>query len=159
MDSATCDTGVAIGRESLLDVLDEIAPLIVAHWREVHPYQDLAINPNLALYEVAEARGMLRIFTARHDGKLIGYSMFFVLETPQIQGVLQAKHELLYVAPSERGLFSLHFIARCDEMLRAEGVKVVQQEVRPKLDFSPVLERLGYEKTSATYSRRLDRES
>jgi hypothetical protein len=160
MPSATLDGSIVIARESLADVLDEIAPLIVAHWREVHPYRDLKVDPDLDLYLTAEARGMLRVFIARICGVLVGYSIFFVLESPQVRGLIQAKHEVLYLDPDyRRGLTGLRLIAECDRELKAEGVAVVHHSVRPRNDFSPILERLGYEKTEAIYSRRLDKES
>ncbi len=146
-------------REALGDLLADLAPLLVAHWREVSPYHDLPIKPDLGVYLNAEAGGFLRVFTARNDiGALMGYAIFLVMISPQY-GVKSAKHEVLYLVPTARaGLTGLNFIAWCDVRLKAEGVEMVTHTVRPNLNFSPLLARLGYSQTGSDYTRRLDKE-
>ncbi len=139
-------------------MIDGLAPLIVDHWREVAPYSDIPLNPDLGIYIAVDENGMLRCFTVRSpEWELIGYAIFLVIDSPQY-GVKCAKHEVLYLSPPSRfGLYGMKFIAWCDQQLREEGVVFVTHAVRPKNDFSPVLKRLGYQHTATEYTRRLDK--
>ena len=144
-------------RERLADLLEEIGPLLVAHWQEVAPYQDIPVKPRIEHYLKVDDLGMLRCFTLRQDGKLIGYAIFFAVESLQSEGVKVAKHEVLYIAPEHRlGMRGMKLVHDCDQELRMEGITIVQHTVRPTCDYSEMLERLGYELTNTEYSRRLD---
>jgi len=139
-------------------LFDELFPLLLCHFREVAHYQDIELSPDWALYERMEELDGLRIYTARDkDGSLTGYAAFFVRTNPHYKSSKQANQDVIFIHPEKRG-FGAEFIPWCDEMLRAEGVQVVYQHVKtkPELDFSPLLERLGYTFIDKIYGRRLD---
>ncbi len=49
----------------------------------------------------------------------------------------------------------LHFLARADEALRAEGVEMIFRHATVKHDHGPMLERMGYALTERVYMRML----
>lgn len=96
-----------------------------------------------------------------HDAQpLVGYAVFFVRPNPHYVSSLQAVQDVLFVQPESRGKTGAKLIAFADDALRAEGVQVVYQHVkaRPRLNFGPMLERMGYELVDHIYAKRLDRE-
>jgi len=138
------------------EALSEAMPLLQAHWKEIAHYQDIPLDPDVAMYVAAEERGTVRAYSARNEcGQLIGYAVFFVKHNPHYQGSLQAVQDIIYLDPDARGR-GLQFINFCDEQLRAEGVQVVYHHVKAVHNFGKALERIGYELVDLIYARRLD---
>lgn len=145
---------VVFARERFQDVIDEAVPLLVQHFEETARFKDIPLSPNFEAYKHLDDTGILRIFTARKFGKLVGYCTFFVQPHLHYRESLQAYQTLLFVDPEFRG-FGMRFIAWMDDQLKVEGVSLVHQTVTQKLDFSSMLSRLGYEPFENIYIRRL----
>lgn len=148
----------AFAREVSDTVINEIAPLLEAHYREIAHYQDIPLNVDYDRYLRAEAAGNLRIYTVRVSLALIGYAIFAVGPSGRYMGSLQAHQDVLYLDQAyRRGRIGMTFIEWCDGQLRNEGVQVVFQHVKDRHNFGPLLERLGYTLMDHIYARRLDR--
>lgn len=143
-------------RENVRDALNDMIPLMVNHWREIAPHKDILLEPDFKAYEALEDADTLRVYTARTDENILaGYAVFFVHGHLHHKQSKTAVQDLLYIDPWERG-FGVGFMRWCDEELRAEGVQVVYHSVTGGMNFSPILEKIGYELSSLVYSRRLD---
>lgn len=133
-----------------------MAPLLAKHFHEIAKFKEFPPQPNVEHYTALEKAGILRIFTAREGGKLIGYSVFNVINHPHFRGATQAHEELLFLDPDQRkGMVGAGMISFCDSQLKDEGVKVIYHSVSKERDFSPILERMGYELSDRIYSRRV----
>lgn len=153
--------GVTIQREPFTrELFEEAFPLLSLHWREIAHYDDIALNPDVERYLGLEQADVLRVFTARAGGALVGYACFFVSCNGHYSDSLQALQDILYVDPGWRcSTIGLRLIRACDEALRVEGVQLVLQHVKeahPAL--AVILERMGYERIDVIYGRRLDRQ-
>ena len=143
-------------RESVEDVRHEIAPLLELHWFEIAHYSDITLDPDWTFYESSPA---VRVFTARDDGRLVGYAVFFVSTNKHYRQSLQAVQDILFLLPEYRSrTVGPRLIIYADEELQAEGVQVVYQHVKAAHDFGPLLTRIGYERVDTIYARRLDKE-
>ena len=150
-------TSVAFAREPLTSaLLDEALPLLRAHWAEIAHYPDIPLEVDAQTYERSEAAGIVRCFTARTAGALVGYALFFVRHAPHYASSLQAVQDVVYLAPAVRGGTGFRFIAWCDAQLAAEGVQAVYHHVKRAHDFGPLLERQGYALVDLIYAKRLD---
>lgn len=150
-------------REPLTHALiDEMLPLLRAHWREIATYQDIPLKIDATGYVDAEDAGILRCFTARSTPQanyappLVGYAVYFVRPHMHYCESVQAVQDVLYLDPSMRGGAGFRLIAWCDDQLRAEGVQVVHHHVKIAHDFGKILERQGYECVERIYAKRLD---
>lgn len=138
--------------------IEEVLPLLRAHKEEVAHFQDIELNPDWQRYNRLNEAGGLRIFTVRDCSMLVGYSWFFVSPNPHYKDSIQANQDIVYLRKDYRGKGKgRDFILWCDAMLEAEGVEVVYQHVKakPELDFSPLLEGIGYELVDKILARRL----
>lgn len=144
-------------REKADDVFEEIKPLIKIHWREIAHYQDIDLDPDWDFYSKAEAANCLRVFTARKEGKLIGYALYFLKSNAHYKGSLQASQDILFVHPEHRGKLGMKLIKWCDAQLQAEGVQVVYHHVKTAHNFGPLLERMGYQAVDIIFAKRLDK--
>jgi GNAT superfamily N-acetyltransferase len=161
--AAVLQTAVAFAVEPYSpELLEDIRPLLDEHWREVAHYPDIPLAPRWEVYAETAARGALRIYTARVDGVLVGYSVHVVAPALHYGTTLTATEDLVFVAPPyRRSRLGWGLITFADEQLRDEGVQVAYRHVKqkPELDFSPLLERMGYEQIDRIMGRRLDKEA
>lgn len=139
-------------------LFDEISPLLQEHWQEIRHYPDIPLDPDWNAYLSMQAAGRLRVFTARvtATGELAGYAIYFVGPHPHYKSTVFAVQDILFVHPNFRhNATGARLILWCDQQLKAEGVQVAVQHVKVAHDFSPMLERLGYETMDKILVRRL----
>ena len=68
-----------LAHECLASVKEDIKPLLEEHWELVALNQGkIKLNPNWEEYARLDAAGVLRVFTAREDGELVGYCVLVV---------------------------------------------------------------------------------
>lgn len=151
-------TRITVKREiACRDLFVEISPLLETHFQEIARYKDIELDPDFVGYDLMEARGSLRVFTARlEDGRLIGYAIYFVSPNLHYRKSLQAVQDVLFIHPAHRGC-GARLIRDADRELAKEGVQLVYHHVKCAHDFGPLLERMGYEQVEKIFARRLDR--
>lgn len=137
------------------NLIAEMRPLWDAHHTEI-PQLGIGFDPDLRSYNLMAKTGAIRIFTARLAEMLVGYQVYFVGYHPHRRGSFEATQDVLYLDPEVRqGLAGYKFVKWCDKQLEKEGVKVIHHPIDARHDFGPVLERMGFELTDLTYSRRV----
>lgn len=147
-----------IQRETFDNCFEEALPLLDKHWREIAHYPDIPLHPDIERYRKLEQNGALRIYTARDDGRLIGYAVFVVSPNAHYSTSIQAVQDVVYIdRERRRGSVGLRLLRLSEMMLRAEGVQVVYHHVKaahPAL--GTILARNGYEVVDLIYAKRLD---
>lgn len=89
--------------ENLTQRLEELKPLLPHHHKEIAIYQDrMPLDPDYGAYLAADARGELCFVTARKDGELVGYALFFVKPHLHYRRTLTATMDLIYLWPDHR---------------------------------------------------------
>ncbi len=136
-------------------LLAEVKPLAQAHLDEVGCFPGLPFNPDYDFYKLADKHGIIQVYTARLNDKLVGYSTFLVHKHPHYGASIQAMHDLLFLDPAYRsGSNGYNFLKFCDGELARLGVEVILFGVSARLDLSPLLRRLGYELVQQSFARR-----
>lgn len=141
--------------ESCAKIYDELAPLIELHQNEVAHFKDFELCINRQWYEDLEKAGCLRFFTCREEGKLIGYSFFFVAANRFYKNRIDATEDSLFIHPDHRG-GGVAFISWCDAQLQAEGVQTIYHYSKKSHDFGLLLERIGYQLVDLVYVKRVN---
>lgn len=147
-------------RENFIDMIDEAWPILQQQWRELNVNHDIPLVLNREKYRANDESGLLRIYTARIAGTLVGYVCFVVAVIPRYDtSPPQALQDVIYVEQSARGAGIGDMLVKfADSALRGEGVQVVHQHVKvahPAL--RKLLERNGYEVAEWVLIKRLDR--
>lgn len=149
---------LTLQRETFAEVINDARPLLCEHWLEIAHYQDIPLAVNEDNYRRIDAAGLLRIYTARRGGILVGYACFLVDMNSHYMTSKQAKQDVVYVEQSSRGAFvGIRLLKFADAALKAEGVQVVYHHVKlshPAL--GALLKHQGYEPIETIYGRRLD---
>ncbi len=136
--------------ERVDEFMSEALPLLRRHYEEIAWNKDkIPFNPDVERYRWLEAANMLRIYTAREDGVLVGYAVFCVTQMLHYQDVTQAQNDVVYVDPSRRGAMIGQKLLRdyAEGALKREGVQVVTLHIKVKHDWSKLAQRWGYETT------------
>jgi len=90
--------------EQLSQWRPDAEPMLPKHYEELATYKDVPLDPEWPHYERGEANGVLRIYTARDDGALVGYALFvFIWKHPHYRTISLASNDILWVKPDSRG--------------------------------------------------------
>jgi GNAT superfamily N-acetyltransferase len=140
-------------QEKLSECLEEIHPLLQKNHDETGVYQ-LPYNPNYPRYLALEKVDYIRFFTARLNGQIVGFALFFMDFEIYQKEVQSATQTLNYVTPEHRGA-GYSFMKFCDDILQKQGVNSIWRQASVKRDIGKVYERLGYALVEMSYLRRL----
>lgn len=146
-------------RERAHELWAEIPTLLHAQYAELATYRDIPLDPDVEAYCRLEDQGLLRCYTARIGSQLIGYAVFLVGPSLHYRGSVQARADVVYVAPAHRHTrVGFKLLVHADMALREEGVQVVCHHVKlshPELGH--LLLAIGYQPIETMFARRLDR--
>lgn len=149
---------IVYAKECADSVLDEIVPLMIAHDQEI--VDDITrawpLEVDVDRYRLVEAAGMLRVFTARDEGELVGYATFMVVASIHRKSLVVAHEDALYLKPDQRKAgVARRLMDFAEDSLSAECVMVMYHSPCGNPRFGTLLARSGYTKYSEHYARRL----
>ena len=139
--------------------IKEAGGLFVEHYEEISSYKDIPLNPDYEKYAAHAAAGKLLVLSARYDGELVGYVIYIIDTALHYQSSLQAHQDILFVKKGMRKSVmgcGLMLLRQSEKVLKEMGVQVIYQHVKIKHDFSPFLEKLGYDCVEKIYQKRID---
>lgn len=142
-------------RQHLKEVKEEIAPMLDAHYEEVAMYQDhIELNPQWEMYENLELMDRLFIFTMRDEGKLIGYSVFFLNPHMHYADHEFAMNDIVYIDPDRRGTEeTVNFFKWCEKHMRDCGTSVISYHMKVYKPFQTLMTILGYDHAEHMYTK------
>ena len=134
---------ITFQKESLGVFLSESMEMLKEHYKEIAEGQDvIEFDPDLDRYYEMEKRGILDVHTARDEGKLVGYSLWFTAPHLHYKKSLTSHSDLLYVTPEYRkGMFGARFIKWTTDEIKKRNPQRILFHVKPFLDYGPLLER------------------
>jgi GNAT superfamily N-acetyltransferase len=146
---------IAIQRERLSSVHDEILPLLEKHWQEIALNRDkIRLAPDWESYWKKDECGDLHIITVRIDGKLVGYHVAFLLRHLHYQEDVIAATDIYYIDPQVRGAgIGASLFLEVERSLRSLGVKKIVSMTKIHQDHGKLLTALGYEAVETVYSK------
>lgn len=143
---------IKFNQESYSKAIDDIKKLLDEHMDEIkYDHADV----NFSLYKVAEEKGLLKIYTAREDSKLIGYCVMSVGKCHK-SGKIKAHQELFYIEPEYRRIgLGKALIYHVDKQLRFSGVQISVQSVPSNMKWDDLLTGIGYKKHRTIYEKEI----
>lgn len=144
--------------EKFADVIDQMKPLLDQHWAEIAVYPDIPLEPNYDFYKQADLVGLLRIYTVRQNGDIIGYSVFCVRPHVHYKNHSWAQNDVIWLHPDHRQQGIAQGLVRFwEDDLRLQGVSVVHVNAKtqhPALSF--LLKSCGYNAVEVGFEKRLN---
>ena len=144
-------------QEFFSDCYDEAKELLNMHYEEIALNKDfIKLNPSIEQYEDAERLGILKIFTARDEGKIVGYFAVLVTRSLHYQDHLYATNDVIFLHPDHRkGFTASKLIKFSIECLVQDSVSVLFINTKIHKPFDLLLQRLGFKHVENVYSKRL----
>jgi GNAT superfamily N-acetyltransferase len=142
-------------QESLVTTKEDARPLLEKHWEEIALNKDtIKLNPDWDAYADLEDAGILKIFTARSDGNLIGYFVVFVRSHIHYKDNLFAYNDILYLDKDYRkGFTGAKLMKFAEKCLKEDGVSVLVVNTKRHKPFDVLLSWLGYKHIENIYSK------
>lgn len=144
--------------EKFRDCFTEAIPLLEAHYEEIATNKEKKIlDPDIERYHTLEDCGMLRIFTARDEGKLIGYFVSMVMPHLHYSSCIYAMNDILYVDPEYRGTTLAYrlFKGAIKDLKENSNTDVMMIHMKVKHPFKGLLTKLGFEQTEENWEVQL----
>lgn len=138
--------------------------MIWAHWEEADTdREEVPLSPDWPHYRRLEKAGGYRVVTARQDGRMVGYSTFFLNRHTRAMMTIMAVSDVLYLAPeARRGWNGVRLLREADRLLKRGGAVRVTYGINTTVRIGArgatvgdLLARLGYTKVGEIYSRLL----
>lgn len=143
------------GHENLTNVKDEILPLLDDHWEEIALNKDvIKLNPDCEAYAAYDSINALRVYTARDEGKLVGYFVVLVTRSLHYKDHLFAINDIIFLKKEVRlGMTGVKLIKYAVKCLEEEGVSKIMINTKIHQPFDAVLERLNFKCIERVYSK------
>jgi len=132
--------------EKYSQVNEDIKELIKLHYDEIAVDKDvIPLDPDWDRYKNLCETNVLTIVTARDEGKLVGYSIFFITNHLHYKSTKYANNDLLYLHPDyRRGTTGIKLIKASEKFLLDKKVDKILWHIKFNKDFRILLHRLGY---------------
>ena len=145
-----------IAKEKLTEsLIQELYPLLKNHWAEVAHYKDIELDPDWDAYASLQEQGKYLSVIARDEfGQVAGYMGIATGPNAHYKNTMMGMVDVIYLSlPNRRGTTAAKLIRYAEELAE---VDILHFHVKIQNDFSPLLERMGYEKVEYLLSKRLD---
>jgi len=150
--------GIAAARvcfavEQFKTAYDEAQPLLCRHWDEIAKNKSLLkLNPDESLYEKMGQNILL--ITARADGRLVGYFLWFLIKHPHYKHVTVAEEDLHFLLPEfRRGLTGYNLMKAACQAAIDQGAELLVSREKIGHEHPGIMKRLGFVPTDIVYTR------
>lgn len=148
-------TRVNYQQEFLVQVENDIRPLLEEHWQEIALNRDkIKLNPDWEMYHYLESKDLLKIFTAREGDKLVGYFVVVTSYNLHYKDHIFAVNDVIYLHPDYRkGRTGIKLIQFAEKCLQQDGVSVLTINTKVHRPFDVVMKFLGFGLIERVYSK------
>jgi len=114
-------------------------------------------NPSFDRYEQYDKAGWLFHFVARDEGKMVGYSLIYLVPSMHTQQQI-ATEDTFFISPSHRkGRNGIRFYKFIEEEMTKRGAKEMMFTAKLTNKVGTILEYLKFEKVALQYCKQLGR--
>lgn len=134
----------------------EIIPLLIQHYLELTPFDDIELSPDLDTYIQLSKMGIFVVYTARDGDKLVGYNAFFVKPHIHYRKEILAQNDVIFLGKEYRNFRSAsRFIDYSADKLRERGASIESYHIKDQLNWGAILKRKGSKLLDHIWVRKL----
>jgi|TARA_R110000796_G_scaffold227646_1_gene344419 GNAT superfamily N-acetyltransferase len=144
-----------IAHECLASAKKDMLPLLDKHWKETEPNQEtIMLDPDWKEYSRLDSSGILRIFTAREKGQLIGYCVLMISTSVHHKGHLFAGTDVVYIHPDfRRGSTGSDLIRFAESHCKDNGVSLMTLNMKTDYPFDSLMLKMGFNLLERVYHK------
>lgn len=133
-------------------VFDEIAAYIEAHKEQLREFTE-TLEIDYPTYRAAAQAGQVMALTLRHDGRLVGFSVFHLSPALRNRREVDAMNHGLFVEAEFRKKFGLRMITEAGKYLDRLGITETSFQ-NDNEAFGRMLAKFGFTKKTVIWSRK-----
>lgn len=128
------------------ELVEELKPLLEGHYQEVALHKEhIPLAPDWVRYKKLAEANALCIVGVRDNGRLVGYSVFYISKMMHYMTTTMASNDVIYLAPEYRnGFAGIRLIKVSEAELKKLGITKVLWHIKFAKDFRKILYRMGY---------------
>lgn len=142
--------------EAYHEVIEDLKEILPQHYEEVALYRDkIDLNPDYDFYEDGyyEANS-IHFFTARDNGKLVGYVVTMIYPNPHYKDHIYAVNDLLYVLPEYRHTeVAVQMLKQFEQEMKDLGVSVMTMHMKTYKTFEALMDSLEFDKSEYLFTK------
>tara|TARA_R110000823_G_scaffold304025_2_gene425542 strand:- start:902 stop:1357 length:456 start_codon:yes stop_codon:yes gene_type:complete len=144
-----------IAHECFTNVKEDIKPLLDMHWSETEPNQEsIKLDPDWNEYFRLSEAGILRIFTARDKGRLVGYCVLMISTSVHHKGHIFAGTDVVYIHPEfRRGSTGSDLIHFAESHCKDNGVSLMTLNMKTDYPFDSLMLQMGFNLIERVYHK------
>lgn len=143
--------------EPLRDVVEEIKPLVQLHWQDVSDGTEGEPDPDYDKMIQLEELGIFKLFTARDEGRLVGYVAWIIAHHLHYRTLLFAHDDAFFLHREyRRGGEGIKLFEFCENALREMGVKRLACHEKIRFPLGPFFIRLGFRNVERNWFKDLE---
>lgn len=149
---------IEYAEESFENVLMDFMTLLPEHMAEMNYFQKngAKFDPDYAKYMRGQDAGHFLLVTAKDEGVLIGYIVFYVDTPVRFKSTIYAKEDLYYVKPEYRRQgIAKRLFAEAEILLKEYNVDFMLATTKTYLDRSGLLEGAGFECYEKVFGKKI----
>jgi GNAT superfamily N-acetyltransferase len=133
----------------------EMQSLLDLHWELIALNKDkIKLNPDWNQYIKLNDAGIIKLFTARKNGKLVGYFAVSVSPSLHYKDHIYAVNDVIFIHPDHRdGSAGYKLIKYAEQRLSNMGVSLMMINTKTHQPFDKLLERMGFNLIERVYSK------
>lgn len=114
---------IVFAQEHMYDIWDEIIEISSKHWSETESYRHgQRFNPDRERYFAFDQMGIYHQFTARDEGRLVGYGGIYVMPSMHTQQLIASEDTYFLLPEYRKGRNALNFFRFMEQRLAEMGV-------------------------------------
>ena len=136
---------------------DEMLELARSHWHETMQWQHgkQALNPKKGRYLQYGQMGCFFQFTARDNGKMVGYAGMYILPSMHTQQLIATEDTIFLLPEYRHGRNALRFFQYVEQECAKRGAREISATTKPGTGAGRILEHLGFTLVNYQYSKHL----
>jgi GNAT superfamily N-acetyltransferase len=144
-----------ISHENFTNVKQDIQPLLELHWAETEPNQDtIKLDPDWSEYFRLSEAGVLKIFTARNNGKLVGYCVVMISQSIHHKDHIFAGTDVVYVHPEFRkSSTGSDLIKFAENYCEENGASIMTLNMKTSHPFDNLMLNIGFDLIERVYHK------
>jgi GNAT superfamily N-acetyltransferase len=147
-----------VRRSSVDEMLQNGQELFAQHWDEIARNKDvMVLKPDEAAYRRMEEAGSLLILAAVKAGRIVGYSVNFIVRHPHYADLMVCQNDLLFIDQAHReGGAGIRLMRRTEQEGKKRGCRLMLWHAKESTPLAAMLPRMGYGVQDVVFSKQLE---
>lgn len=147
-----------VRRSTVDEMLQNGQELFEQHWDEIARNKEvMVLKPDEAAYRRMEEAGSLLILAAHKAGRIVGYSVNFIVRHPHYADLMVCQNDLLFIDRAHReGGAGIRLMRKTEQEGKRRGCRLMLWHAKEGTPLAAMLPRMGYGVQDIVFSKQME---